>query len=62
MTSLKIHISSHGEARNIEFGQQVNLIQRIPLSTLPQEVEISLPYNHVTNLYISISTGIKFGQ
>ena len=39
MTSLKINIiSSHGEARNIKFGQQVCLIQRVPLGTPPQEV------------------------
>ena len=52
ITSLKIF--SHGEARNIKFGQQVNLIQRIPLGTLPQEVVMSLPHNHMTltNLYL----------
>ena len=32
--------SSLGEARNIEFGEQVSLIQRVPLGTLPQEVVI----------------------
>ena len=30
MTSLKFYIS-HGEARDIKFGQQVNLIQRVSL-------------------------------
>ena len=63
-TSLKI--SSHGEARNIKFGQQVNLIQRVPLGILPQEVVTSLPHNHMTlaNLFISSYKGvlvIKFG-
>ena len=65
ITSLKI--SSHGEARNIKFRQQVNLIQRVPLGTLPQEVVTSLPHNHMTltNLFISGyrgATAIKFGQ
>ena len=42
MTSLKINIiSSHGEARNIKFGQQVCLIQKVPLGTPPQEVLMS---------------------
>ena len=36
-----------GEARNIKFGHQVNLIQRIQLGPLPQEVVTSLPYNYV---------------
>ena len=46
---------SHGEARNIKFEQPVNLIQRVPLSTLPQQVVKSLPHNHMnlTNLFIS---------
>ena len=65
ITSLKI--SSHGEARNIKFGHQVNLIQRVPLGTLPQGVVTSLPHNHMTltNLFISVYRGgtvIKFGQ
>ena len=30
MTSLKVYISSHGEARNIRFGQQLNIIERVP--------------------------------
>ena len=34
ITSFKI--SSHGEARGIKFGQQVHLIQGVPLGTLPQ--------------------------
>ena len=65
MTNLKIYISSHEEARNIEFGQQVNIIETVPLGTPPQEVVMSLAHNHVTNLFISSYRGatvIKFGQ
>ena len=60
MTRFRIYISSHGEARSIKFGKQVNLIQRIPLGTLPQEVVMSLPINHVTltNLFIFSYRGI----
>ena len=38
---------------------QVNLIQRVPLGTLPQKVVMSLPHNHVTltNLFISSYRG-----
>ena len=67
MTSFKIYImSSHGEAGNV-FGQQVHLIQMVPLGTLPQEVATSLPHNHVTltNLFIPSYRGatvIRFGQ
>ena len=52
MTSLKI--SSLGEARNIKFGQQVNLTQRGLLGTLPQEVVTALHHNHMTlkNLWL----------
>ena len=39
-----LYISSYGEARNIKFGQQVNLIQGVPLGSLSQEVLMSLPY------------------
>ena len=46
ITSLKIF--SHVEARNIKFRQLVNLIQRVPLGTLPQEVVTSLPHIHMT--------------
>ena len=52
MTSLKIFISSHGEARNIKFGHQINIIERVPLGTLPQAVVMSLAHNHLTNLFI----------
>ena len=57
ITCLK-KISRHGEAANIKFGQQVNLIQR---------VVTSLPQNHMAlaNLFISHYRGatvIKFRQ
>ena len=35
-------------ARNITFGQQVNLVQRVPLGTSPQEALTLLPHNHMT--------------
>ena len=63
-----LYISSHGEAtRNIKFGQQVNLILRVLLGTLLQELVTSLPHNHVTltNLFISSYSRaivVKFGQ
>ena len=61
-----LYISNHGEARDIRFGQQVNLIQGLPLGTPTQEVVTSLLQNHVTltNLFISSYrrvTVIKFG-
>ena len=59
-----LYISSHLEARNIKFGQQVN-IERVPLGTPPQAVVMSLAHNHMTNLFISSYRGatvIKFGQ
>ena len=66
MSSLRIYISPvYGEARNIKFGQQVNIIERVPLGTPPQVVVMSLAHNHVTNLFISSYRGatvIKFGQ
>ena len=52
-----LYISSHGEARNIKFGQQVNIIERVPLGTPPQVVVMSLAHNHVTNLFISSYRG-----
>ena len=61
MTSLKI--SCHAETRN-KFRQQVNLIKRISLGPLLQEV-MSLPQNHLTNVFISSyrwATVIKFSQ
>ena len=53
------NIFSHGEARNITFGQQVNLIQRVLLGTLPQEILTSVPHIHMTltNLFISSHRG-----
>ena len=65
MTSLKLYISSHREARNIKFGHQINIIERVPLGTLPQAVVMSLAHNHLTNLFISSYRGaavIKFKQ
>ena len=59
-----LYISSHLEARNNKFGQQVN-IERVPLGTPPQAVVMSLAHNHMTNLFISSYRGatvIKFGQ
>ena len=52
-----LYISSHGKARNIKFGQQVNIIKRVTLGTLPQEVVMSLAHNHVANLVISSGRG-----
>ena len=43
-----LNISSHGEARNTKFGYQVNLIQKVQLGPLPQEVVKSLHHNHMT--------------
>ena len=68
ITSLKIYIiSSHREARNIKFGQQVDLIQKISLGAPTQEVLMSLPHDHMTltNFFISSHWGYcyqKFGQ
>ena len=47
---ISLKISSHGEARNIKLGRQVNFIPRVL-----QEVVMSLPHNHMTlaNLFIS---------
>ena len=59
-----LYIFSHGEARNIKFGQQVN-IERVPLGTPFQVVVMSLAHNHMTNLFILSYRGatvIKFGQ
>ena len=64
ITNFKIYVSSQEEARNIKFGQQVN-IERVPLGTPPQAVVMTLAHNHVTNLFISSYRGaavIKFGQ
>ena len=48
----------------MEFGQQVNNFERIPLGTPPQMLLMSLAQNHVTNFFISSYRGaivIKFG-
>ena len=60
-----LYISSHGEVRNIKFGHQINIIERVPLGTLPQVVVMPLAHNHLTNHFISSYRGaaiIKFGQ
>ena len=45
MTSLKFYISpSIKMIETLKFGQEVNLIQKVSLGTLPQEVVTSLPY------------------
>ena len=73
MTSLKIYIylyistyiSSHGEARNIKLEYQINITERVPLSTPPQTVVMLLAHNHLTNLFILNYRGaavIKFKQ
>ena len=53
-----LYISSYGKARNIKFGQQVNIIERVPLGTPPQEVMMSLAHNHLTNLFVSSWRGL----
>ena len=63
MSSLKIYISSHREARNIRFGQQVKFHKVLP----HQDVVPSLPHNHLTlkKKFIASYRGvtvIKFGQ
>ena len=68
MTNIKIFISPFIEKLEaFKFGQQVNLIQRVPSGTLPQEVVMSLAHNYATlsNFFISSykeTTVIKFGQ
>ena len=60
MTSLKICISpSVKKLETLKFGQQVNLIQKVLLSTLPQEVVTLLTYKYVTlaNLFMSSYRG-----
>ena len=65
MTSLKIYISSHEEARNIKFGEQINFILRVRMGTPTQEEVTSSPPDHMTlrNLLISSYRGavIKCG-
>ena len=54
-----IYIFSHAEARNIKFGQQINLIQRVLLGILFQEALTSFPHIHMTltNLFIPSQRG-----
>ena len=67
ITSLKIYIYASVKKLEIfKFGEQVNLIQKVPLGKLPHEVLMS-SHNYVTlaNLFISSHRGatvIKFGQ
>ena len=67
MTNLKICISpSIKKLETLKFGQQVNLIQKVLLGTLPQEVVTLLTHKYVTlaNLFISSyrgATAIKCG-
>ena len=56
-------MSCHREARNIKFGQQVNINEKVSLGTQTQMVVMTLAHNHVTNLFISSyrgATAIKF--
>ena len=58
-----MYIFHHREARNIKFGHQIHIIERVPVGTPPQVVAMSLAHNHLTNLFISNYRGadvIKF--
>ena len=60
-----IYISSHREGRNIKFGHQMNIIQRVSPGSMPQVLVMSLAHNHLTNLFILNYRGaavIKFKQ
>ena len=53
------------EKLETKFGQQVNIIEGVPLGTPPQAVVMKLAHNHLTNIFISSYRGatvIKFGQ
>ena len=52
-----LNISSRGKARNIKFGHQINIIERVPLGILPQVVVMPSAHNHLTNHYISSYRG-----
>ena len=56
MTNLKIYIASHRKARNNKFGEQINIIKRVPLGT-PQVVVMSLTHKHVTNVLSRVTEG-----
>ena len=65
MTSLKIYVSPVMEKLETKFGHLINMIEGVPLDTLPQTVVMSLAHNHLTNLFISSYRGaavIKFKQ
>ena len=53
--------SCNVEARNIKYGQQIDLIQRGPLGTLLQEIATSLPHNHFTMTQIYLSEVVTEG-
>ena len=62
ITSLKIYMWTK---QKHQIWQAGNLIQRVPLCTLPRMVKMLLPHNHMTNLFISSYRGatiIKFGR
>ena len=46
-----LYISSHGYARSIKSGWQVNLIQRVPLGTLPHNTLTLFISNHRSYCY-----------
>ena len=54
-----LYISSHGEARNIKFGQQVNIIEKVPLGTPAQVVVMTVAHNHMTNLSTQVTEGLQ---
>ena len=61
----EISISPVTEKLETKFGQQVNIIERVPFGTPPQAVVIPLAHNHMTNPFISSYRGatvIRFGQ
>ena len=57
----KLYISSSGEARNIKFAHQINIIERVPLGTLPQVVVMPLAHNlsKVTDKLLLSNLGSK---
>ena len=57
MNNLKSLYLQSLEARNIKFGQHVNIIERVPLGTPPLAVVMSSAHNHMTNLFISSYRG-----
>ena len=67
MTSLEIYIyPTIQKVGTFRYGEQVTIIQKVPLGKLPQEV-VTSPNNFVTlgNIFIPSFRGatvIKFGQ